>query len=148
MSLSLYKRVMVIYLIPCHTHMNADCVVAWEKQSLNKKNIYAPAELVEDMDKVKSVSEELIDFRDKHMEIFIGWDTFMDKYLAKMPAGFKGNYIFDFFDGAVTMKYLYVSEESVTVRLARNAIITDCAMWRKFFNIESKDVSIKEVRLL
>jgi hypothetical protein len=42
MAMSLYKRVMIIFLIPGHSHMIADRVVAWAKASLRNKDIFVP----------------------------------------------------------------------------------------------------------
>ena len=78
--------------------------------------------MVEEMNKVKSVIAEFIYHnRAERRESFTGWDTFLNKYMNKMPAGFTVNYVFKFVQGTVTMKHLYTSKEEVTVRLAENA---------------------------
>ena len=86
MSLSLYKRVMIIYLIPGHSHMITDHVLAWVKRVLQRKNIYSPVDMVVEMNKVESVSAEFIDHnRFDRRASFTGWDTFLNKYMNKMP---------------------------------------------------------------
>ena len=148
MSLSLYKRVTTIYLIPGHSHMIAR-VVAWVKCALQRKNIYSPVDVVEEMNKVKSVSAELINHnREDRRASFTGWDTFLNKYMNKMPAGFTTNHVIEFVQRTVTMKHLYTSKEEVTVRLAENAESTGSAMWRKIFGTESKEVLVQDICLL
>ena len=65
MSLSFYKRVMIIYLIPGHSHMLPDRVVAWAKRSLYHKNLYHPDDIVKEINNVKSVSAEFIAHKDR-----------------------------------------------------------------------------------
>ena len=101
------------------------------------------------MNKVKSVSADFINHnRADRRESFTGWDTFLNKYMNKMPTGFTANYIFKCVQGTVTMKHLYTSKEEVTVRLVENMESTGRAMLRKILGTESKEVSVQDICLL
>ena len=63
LSLSFYKRVLILYLIPGHSHMMADRVVAWAKGGMKHKDIFVPAEMVNAMNSVKSIRAEYIDHK-------------------------------------------------------------------------------------
>ena len=60
MAQSFYERVMVIYLIPGHSHMLPDRVVAWAKRALYKKNIYLPYDIVKEINNGNIVKEGFI----------------------------------------------------------------------------------------
>ena len=106
MSLSFYKRVMIIFLIPGHSHMVADRVVAWVKRSLNHKDLYVPNEIKNCMNKVKSVKAEFISHNNDTRPCFTKFSEFLGQHLKKMPSGFTSNYVFEFFNSNVTMKHL------------------------------------------
>eukprot|EP01038_Epipyxis_sp_PR26KG_P018208 gene18208-25613_t len=42
LSMSFYERVLIIYLIPGHSHMLPDRVVSWVKKFLAQRNLYSP----------------------------------------------------------------------------------------------------------
>ena len=94
MSLSFYKIVMVIYLIPGHSHMLPDRVMAWVKISLYRKNLYHPDDIVKEINNVKIVSAEFISHTDKRRPCYTGWEWFLSRYLTQLPAGFTSNYVF------------------------------------------------------
>ena len=124
MSLSFYKRVMVIYLIPGHSHMLPDRVVAWAKRSLYRKNLYHPDDIVKEINNVKSVSAEFISHTDRRRPCYTGWEGFLGKYLAKLPSGFTSNYVFEFHAGNVTMTNLISDDPSdaVTIPLCQRNV--------------------------
>ena len=149
MAMSFYKRVMIIYLIPGHSHMIADRVVAWVKRSLTRKDIFIPCQLLKAVDGVKSVDATFIDHESSSRPCFEQWDTFLGKYLSKMPAGFTSNYVFEFFEGSVTMKHLISDEDDgVTVPLCDNHERTGGLMWKDLFG-EARlcDVRVSDIRL-
>ena len=74
-----YKRVMIIYLIPGHSLMIADRVVAWVKRSLTRKDIFIPCQLLKAVDGVKSVDASFIDHESSSRPCFKQWDTFLGK---------------------------------------------------------------------
>lgn len=86
-SLLLFEKVVLLYLIPGHSHMKANRVVAWCKRAIGGLNIYCPIEVAKVCDSVKSVQAEFLDHRDPKRPFF-SWDTILDKYLKFMPVGF------------------------------------------------------------
>ena len=86
--------------------MIADCVVAWVKCALTNKNIDNLDVLEREINKVRSVKAEYISHVDPRRPCYTGWSAFLLKHLKKIPTGFIANYIFEFFEGMVTMKHL------------------------------------------
>ena len=119
MSMSFYERVMVIYLIPGHSHMIADRVVAWVKRSINRVKIYTPDDLLKTINKTKSIDAEFISHEDSRRPCYTGWTNFLSKYFTNFPTGFTSNYVFEFNNGKVTMQHLISDEpdEAVTIIL-------------------------------
>ena len=76
LSLSFYKRVLIVYLIPGHSHMMSDRVVAWAKQGLENKNLFVPKEIVEAMNGVKGIDAQFIEYLDRLRESWEGWGGF------------------------------------------------------------------------
>ena len=148
LSLSFYKRVLILYLIPGHSHMMADRVVAWAKGGLKHKDIFIPAEMVNAMNSVKSIRAEYIDHKSRWRECWKGWKDWLGKYIQSMPVGFTGNYVFEFHEGKVTMKHLFNDDDDgITVPLVTHHETTGKAMWQDLFGTMSTDVSKFDVRL-
>ena len=76
--------------------MIADGVVAWEKHALKNKDLFSPKEVTDEINKVKNVSVDCIDYKDKSRASYTGWGEFLGKYLKKMSAGFTNNYVLEF----------------------------------------------------
>ncbi|CAM6094297.1 unnamed protein product [Calypogeia fissa] len=64
LSMLFFRKFVLLYLIPGHSHMKADKVVAWCKGAICGLNIYCPVELAKRCDKVKGVTAEFLDHRD------------------------------------------------------------------------------------
>jgi hypothetical protein len=45
LSLLFYDKVTLLFLIPGHSHNQADCVVAWCRNKMRAQNLYTPARL-------------------------------------------------------------------------------------------------------
>lgn len=114
-SLLLFEKVVLLYLIPGHSHMVADRVVAWCKGALRNINIYSPVDMAKACDKVKGVSAEFLDHTDAKRPFYIMWEGILDKYFKNLPSGFTQNYFFEFDEGIVTMKHLANSPDSESV---------------------------------
>lgn len=63
-SLLLFEKVVLLYLIPGHSHMKADRVVEWCKGVIHGRNIFCPIEIAKTCNEVKGVSAEFLDHRD------------------------------------------------------------------------------------
>jgi hypothetical protein len=76
LSLCFYERVILLYLIPGHSHMIADCIVAWSKVAIRKLNLFVPQDIVQHVSEVKSIKPIFLDHRDgSHCSIlcWMGW---------------------------------------------------------------------------
>ena len=146
LSLSFYKRVLLIYLIPDHSHMVADRVVAWVKQSLKGKNIYIPDDIVKSINKVENVSPQFLSHGNNNQHCFTGFQTVLGKYMNKMPHGFTGNYLFEFYEGKVEIKHLFNTSEEETIihTLCPNYKLSSKAIWKEIFGQKVFDVTINE----
>ena len=58
LSVIFYPVVAVVYLIPGHSHMICDRVVAWAKASIKGKNIFSPYDLAKTISSVKSINSK------------------------------------------------------------------------------------------
>ena len=75
LSILLYERVANLYLIPGHSHMKADQVVAHCKNALNRKNLFVPSEVVSTFNTVQKVDCTYVDGGD-----FYEWAPLLQKY--------------------------------------------------------------------
>ena len=115
LSILFYETVVCIYLIPGHSHMVADRVVAWMKKSIRSKQIFHPDEFVKSCNDIKSVKAVFLDHTVRNSHFFIGWDGLLGKYFKKLPTGFTQNYFFEFENGTVTYRHLSSSPDSEAV---------------------------------
>lgn len=115
LSLLYYKKVTLIYLIPGHSHMIADRVVAWMKRSIKKNNIFHPSEFVEKANSIKSIEAKFFDHSDPKRPFYVGWENILNKYFKNLPSGFTKNFFFEFEEGTLRIKNLYNSEEENTI---------------------------------
>jgi len=61
LSLLFYDKVALLFLIPGHSHNQADCVVAWCRNKMRAQNLYTPNVIVSKLNTIKSVSAEFLD---------------------------------------------------------------------------------------
>lgn len=152
-SLLLFEKVVLLYLIPGHSHMKADRVVAWCKGMIRGRNMFCPIEIAKTCDEVKGVSAEFLDHRDSKRPFFVNWDTILDKYFKNLPVGFTGFYFFEFDEGIISMKHLASSPESeqVCVPLIQpgTAGFVRSALLNELFGVSSiLDLSAKSINTL
>lgn len=79
MSLLFYKKVALLFLIPGHSHMIADRVVAWMKNKIRGLNLYHPEDFVSHSNTIHSVKSVFLDHQSPSRPFFIGWDKLLDK---------------------------------------------------------------------
>ena len=90
-----------LYFRVGHSHNASDMKTSHAKKALAKKNLYTPQAIVSEVNKVKGVSAEVVDDRDR---VFFDWKVFLDKHFPNMDAGFTSYYIFEFKNGVVHYK--------------------------------------------
>ena len=90
-----------LYFRVGHSHNASDMKTSHAKKALAKKNLYTPQGIVAEVNKVKGVSAEVVDDRDR---VFLDWKVFLDKHFPNMDAGFTSFYIFEFKNGIVHYK--------------------------------------------
>ncbi|KAE9167877.1 hypothetical protein PF005_g28613, partial [Phytophthora fragariae] len=56
-----YKKVVLCFLLPGHSHNIANRVIAWCRRATRKINIYTPTSLVDEVNNVKSVNGIFLD---------------------------------------------------------------------------------------
>ncbi len=61
LSLLVYDKVALLFLIPGHSHNQADRVVAWCQNKMHAQNLYTPSVIVSELNAIKSVSAEFLD---------------------------------------------------------------------------------------
>ncbi len=61
LSLLFYDKVALLFLIPGHSHNQADRVVAWCRNKMRAQNLYTPSAIVFEFNAIKSVSTEFLD---------------------------------------------------------------------------------------
>ncbi|KAJ1401942.1 hypothetical protein B484DRAFT_314865, partial [Ochromonadaceae sp. CCMP2298] len=93
LCLLFYDKVVLLFLIPGHSHMIADRVVAWVKNKLRGRNVYLPTDIAKLASEVNS----------------------------DMPPNYTGSYYFEFEKGEVTYRHLSSTpdEEAVRVNLLK-----------------------------
>ena len=124
MSLLFYKKVVCLCLIPGHSHIIADRVAAWMKNSIRGKQMFHPSQFVESCNQINSVNACFLDLTGNDCNFFIGWDSLLAKYFKKLPSGFTHGYFFEFENVSVTYQHLCKSsdEEAVNFQCAISQI--------------------------
>jgi hypothetical protein len=119
LSLLFYKKVVLLFLLPGHSHMAPDRVVSWMRESLGKKkgngleaNCFLPEEIVKQINTIRSVSGEFLDHNSPNRPMFSDWDSILF-HLKNMPTGYTSNYFFEFSNGEVHMGSCFTSELEV-----------------------------------
>eukprot|EP00644_Phytophthora_capsici_P003287 jgi/Phyca11/103220/e_gw1.7.467.1 len=110
-----YKKVVLCFLLPGHSHNIADRVIAWCRRATRKMNLYAPLLLVEEVNKQ--------------------WGTLLSKYFISPPSGYTSNYFFEIDQGVCTARKTVNAPDSEACTYAminpdsldeiRNAFITE-----------------------
>ncbi len=68
-----YSKVLLVNLIPRHSHNTADRVIAWCHNATKGKNFYSPMAIVEAINGVKGVDASFTDHRDVRCLCYVGW---------------------------------------------------------------------------
>jgi hypothetical protein len=152
MSLLFYKKVACLFLIPGHSHMIADRVVAWLKNSIRGKQIFHPSDFVECSNAIKSVNASFLDHTGSNSNFFIGWDSFLGKYFKKLPSGFTQCYFFEFENGSVTYRHLCNTPDSEAFHFtlcntSNLAIIKNAIAMELFGTVDRSQWSMKTLSL-
>ncbi len=80
LSIMFFIKVVLIYLIPKHSHNTANQIVTWCRNAMKGKNFYTPMAIVEAINQVKGVNAKFIDHRDSCRPCYIGWDRVLKKH--------------------------------------------------------------------
>ncbi|ETI52717.1 hypothetical protein F443_04225, partial [Phytophthora nicotianae P1569] len=104
-------KVVLLFLLPGHSHNAADRVVAWCRNKMKGVNLYAPNEIVAKMNESKSVRAQFIDHRSHLLTFFYGWPELLYKYFTNMTSGYTENYFFEIDGGIVSMKHLVTTPD-------------------------------------
>jgi hypothetical protein len=150
MSLLFYKKVVLLFLIPGHSHMIADRVVAWMKNAIQGVQIHHPGQLVQHCNNIHSVNSVFLDHKDNKRPFFTGWDGILDKYFDNLPAGFTSSYLFEFENGQVMYRHLVSTpdEEAVVKDLCRNSDSVKSAVSKELFgSCHRKEWTLDKIRL-
>jgi hypothetical protein len=118
LSLVFYKKVVLLFLLPGHSHNAADRVVSWCKQKLKGVNLYSPENVVTKMNETASVNAEFLDHRKEERPFYCGWELLLAKYYRRMPDGYTANYFFEIDRGNVTMRHLVTTSEQEAVQFS------------------------------
>ncbi|OWY92497.1 LOW QUALITY PROTEIN: Cleavage inducible protein, partial [Phytophthora megakarya] len=111
LSLVFYKKVVLLFLLPGHSHNTADRVVAWCKRKLKGENLYVPEQVVKKMNETNSVEAEFLDHRKSGHPFYCGWDVLLARYFKRMPDGYTGNYFFEIDRGVVSIRHLVTTDD-------------------------------------
>ncbi|KAE9146939.1 hypothetical protein PF004_g33001, partial [Phytophthora fragariae] len=83
-----YKKVVLCFLLPGHSHNIADRVIAWCRNAMRGSNFYTPSLLVDVINKIKSVNGIFLDHNEPTHPFCIGWETILGKYFFPPPPGY------------------------------------------------------------
>mmetsp|Transcript_11603 Transcript_11603/g.25837 ORF Transcript_11603/g.25837 Transcript_11603/m.25837 type:complete len:367 (-) Transcript_11603:86-1186(-) len=116
LSILFYVKVALLFLVPGHSHMLPDRVVAWMKGSIRGKNLYHPQDIAAAANGIKTVHAEFLDHTSHTRPFFINWDSILDKYFHKMPELYTKNYYFEFENGVATYRFLTTTPDTEAIR--------------------------------
>ncbi|KAE9027210.1 hypothetical protein PR001_g12026 [Phytophthora rubi] len=111
LSIVFYKKVLLLFLLPGHSHNSADRVVGWCKRNLKGKNLYDPGEVVAQMNTTPAIKAEFMDHRTGTGPFFVGWKALLSKYFKSMPDGYTANYLYEIDAGVVTTRHLVTTAD-------------------------------------
>ena len=154
LSVLLYDKVVLLYLLPGHSHMKPDRVVAWVKGAIKGLNLYTPQQIVEKCNTVNSIEAEFLDHNSPNRPFFVGWEAVLNKYFRNMPAGFTSFYFFEMDRGTVTYRHTGDSpdaEASVHSLLRADYNVVKKALLQELFGVslvsELSAASINSLKL-
>jgi hypothetical protein len=118
LSLLFYDKVALLFLIPGHSHNQADRVVAWCRNKMRAQNLYTPSAIVFEFNAIKSVSTEFLDHQSSRRPFFGDWTSLLKKYFKSMPPNYTGNYFFEINQGIVSMRHLISTPDNEAVQFS------------------------------
>lgn len=141
LSILLYESVTCMFLLPGHSHMRADTVVANAKKPLRRQNIYHPDDLVARMQDVARLAPQLLTAHD-----FCVWEPVLNKYFKRPPAGFTGFYYCKIERGVACFKRLASTSDSECVRheFCAHPELTRTAILQEIFGLGS-DATVQSI---
>jgi hypothetical protein len=116
LSLLFYDKVVFLFLIPGHSHNQADRVVTWCRNKMCAQNLYTPSAIVSELNAIKSVSSEFLDHQSSRRPFFGDWTSLLKKYFKSMPPNYTGNYFFEINQGIVSMRHLVSTPDNEAVQ--------------------------------
>ncbi|EGZ06120.1 hypothetical protein PHYSODRAFT_531244 [Phytophthora sojae] len=90
-----YRKVVLCFLLPGHSHNVADRVVAWCRKATQTLNLYTPSDLLKEVNNAKGVSGV--------------------KYFLPPPSGYTANYLFEIDQGICTARKTVDSPDSESI---------------------------------
>ncbi|CAM6029339.1 unnamed protein product [Sphagnum balticum] len=120
LSILFYLKVVLVYLIPGHSHNTADRVIAWCCNAMKGKNFYFLMAIAEAINEVKGVNMSFIDLRDAWRPCYVSCGPILKKHFKSLPIRYTFNYFFEFDESYVSMQSLCstLDNEAVNVPLA------------------------------
>nr|XP_032800655.1 uncharacterized protein LOC116937611 [Petromyzon marinus] len=106
LSVLFYRKVVLLYLPPGHSHNQADRVVAWCRNAMRGKNFYTPWEVVDAVNLISGVEATFFDHRDAQRPFYTGWESLLKRHFRPMPPRYASNYFFEVDEGALRMRHL------------------------------------------
>eukprot|EP00664_Eupelagonemidae_sp_cell27_P001816 gene1816-4112_t len=97
----------IIYLIPGHTHMQADRTVAHSKKALTKRQMWVPEMICAGMNEVKGITAEIIKGAATGRRgecMLFEWADVLAKHICEPPPGFTKYYSWHIKGNMVTFK--------------------------------------------
>ncbi|EGZ22241.1 hypothetical protein PHYSODRAFT_493891 [Phytophthora sojae] len=113
-----YRKVVLCFLLPVHSHNVADRVVAWCRKTTQDLNLYTPSDLLKEVNNVKGVSGVFFDHNDPKRPFFVGWNDLLSKYFLPPPSGYTANYLFEIDQGICTARKTVDSPDSESISFA------------------------------
>jgi hypothetical protein len=149
LSITLFKRVLLVFYKTGHSHMMADRVVAWCRNNTRGINLYDAESMMDNWNSVKSVEAEFFSHVQEDRPFYVQWESVLGKYFKKLPTGFTNNYCFEFFEGKCIMRELCSLDSAglehvftPTPKVVAKAIIND------LFNVDSVDqIALSRINL-
>lgn len=80
-----YSKVVLIYLIPRHSHNIIDRIILWCHNAMKGKTFYIPMAIVEVINQVEGVNVKFIDHCYSQRPCYIGWDQVWKKHFNQFP---------------------------------------------------------------
>jgi hypothetical protein len=139
LSILFYSKVMLVYLIPGHSHNIVDRVITWCRNAMKGKNFYSLMAIVEAGNEVKGVNASFIDHRDARCPCYVSWGPIFKKHFKSLHDRYTFNYFFEFDESHVSMQSLYSTpnNEAINVPLvnATNINLIRQSLQSNLFNV-------------